>query len=142
LIRASGEVTLGPHVYDAKGDELKRLPPENGMAASDEANKKAAEKPSDDKTKDSKGGVLEFTFTVSAPESNPFKRLFRGFIEAVLTALVPVATVALTQFNSQSVGFGKLLVIGFTSQAIRAAVIPESVSPGADQTRKTATEAT
>jgi hypothetical protein len=140
LIRAAGEVTLAPHVYDAKGDELKRLPPENGKAANEEASKKVAEKPADDKTKDSKGGVLEFP--VSAPDSNPFKRLFRGFIEAVLTALVPVATVALTQFNSQSVGFGKLLVIGFTSQAIRAAVIPESVIPGADQPPKTSTGAT
>jgi len=42
-----------------------------------------------------------------------------------------VFTVAFTQFqNGGDLTVVKLILLGFTSQAIRSAVLPESVSPG------------
>ena len=52
----------------------------------------------------------------------------RGLVDAWITALVPITTVALTQV--QDTGLDKLVLLGFTSQAIRAAVVPDSVSGG------------
>jgi hypothetical protein len=69
------------------------------------------------------------------------KRLFRGAIDAAITALVPVATVAVTEVqNGGALSAYKLILLGFTSQAIRAAVIPESVRPEAAQ-KTTVTDA-
>jgi hypothetical protein len=48
-------------------------------------------------------------------------------LDASITAVVPIITVALTQV--QGMGLDKLVLLGFTSQAIRAAVVPDPVSP-------------
>ena len=57
--------------------------------------------------------------------------MVRGLIDATITALVPVITVAVTQFNNGSgqpsdLDFKALVLLGFTSQAIRAAVVPDT----------------
>jgi hypothetical protein len=59
------------------------------------------------------------------PPSN--SRALRGVLDAAITAFVPVVTVAVTQ-RPDDLDLGKLILLGFTSQAIRAAVIPESVA--------------
>lgn len=56
-------------------------------------------------------------------------RVLRGALDASITAVVPVVSVALTHFDKESMlGIDKLALLGFTSQAIRAVVVPESVS--------------
>jgi len=69
---------------------------------------------------------------VGQPRSSTlYSRAVRGLIDASITALVPVFTVAFTQFqNGGDLTVVKLILLGFTSQAIRSAVLPESVSPG------------
>jgi len=93
---------------------------------------------------DRTGNVLSY----SSPAGQPVKGLFdtrvrqpgantalsralRGLLDAALTALVPVVTVAVTQAQNK-VSVGQLILIGFTSQAIRAAVVPESVTTPRD----------
>jgi hypothetical protein len=64
--------------------------------------------------------------------STVYSRAVRGLIDASITALVPVFTVAFTQFqNGGDLTVVKLILLGFTSQAIRSAVLPESVSVSA-----------
>jgi hypothetical protein len=68
-------------------------------------------------------GACPFT---TLPNTGFGIRLFRGVIDALLTALVPVVTVAITQLgNSADPGVAKLVTIGFTSQAIRSAIVPD-----------------
>jgi hypothetical protein len=100
---ARGSVTIEPEVYDAVGNKLTIRPstePEKGM----------------------------FKFDVVRSHSDPLHaRLLRGLLDASITAVVPIITVALTQV--QDTGLDKLVLLGFTSQAIRAAVVPDQVSP-------------
>jgi hypothetical protein len=97
-----GSITITPKVYDASGKDLDIRSGNN---------------------KDK--GVT--TCQVIAPRRNALhNRLLRGLTDAALTALVPVITVALTQLQS-GLSISKLVMLGFTSQAIRAAVVPESV---------------
>jgi hypothetical protein len=72
-----------------------------------------------------------FEFEVAQPRSMMLHaRLLRGLLEATITAVVPVITVALTQVqNGGTLGIDKLVLLGFTSQAIRAAVVPDPVVP-------------
>jgi hypothetical protein len=68
----------------------------------------------------------------------------RGLIDASITAVVPVITVALTQVqNGGDLTVDKLVLLGFTSQAIRAAVVPESVpaTPEAQSAKTAAADA-
>jgi hypothetical protein len=119
LIPRGGKTVLTPDVYDAAGNKLQI------RAAAKEKEKAKGE---DDGPK----GVLDFE--VGQPAKNSLtQRLTRGTIDAVLTAIVPVVTVALTQFqNGGSLGLDKLVLIGFTSQAIRSAIIPETLSGSPD----------
>jgi hypothetical protein len=62
----------------------------------------------------------------TVPTTGFGNRLFRGVIDALLTALVPVVTVAITQLGSGAdPGIAKLVTIGFTSQAIRSVIVSE-----------------
>jgi hypothetical protein len=62
--------------------------------------------------------------------SDVSKRALRAVIDAVITALVPVITVAVTQAqDAKPLSIRYLIFLGFTSQAIRAAILPESVRP-------------
>jgi hypothetical protein len=66
-------------------------------------------------------GACDFT---TLPNTGFGIRLFRGVIDALLTALVPVVTIAITQIgNATDPGITKLVTIGFTSQAIRSAIV-------------------
>ncbi len=98
--------TVTPAIYDSAGNELaisKSATPEKGRA--------------------------EIRVTSTANASG---RAIRGIIDAVITALVPVVTVAVTQVqNGGMISIEKLVLLGFTSQAIRAAILPESVMPEA-----------
>lgn len=98
-----GSVTIEPEVYDATGNKMVIKPstePEKGI----------------------------FKFDVVRSHSDPLHaRLLRGLLDAAITAVVPIITVALTQV--QNTGLGELVLLGFTSQAIRAAVVPDAVSP-------------
>jgi hypothetical protein len=119
LILRDGKTSLTPDVYDAVGNKLPIRP------AAEEKDKEKGEG-------DAPKGVFDFEVTQPA-KNTVMQRLARGIIDAVLTAIVPVVTVALTQFqNGGNLGIDKLVLIGFTSQAIRAAIVPESVSTGAD----------
>lgn len=73
-------------------------------------------------------GVDEFD--VGPPRSNTWRsRLLRGLLDASLTAMVPVITVIVTQLNTNaSLPIKDLVLLGFTSQAIRAAVIPDPIA--------------
>lgn len=106
FLLSRGSVTVQPEVFDAHGNELVIRP-------STESDK----------------GI--FKFDVVQPPSNIRRaRLIRGLLDATITAVVPVVTVALTQVqNGGTLGIDKLVLLGFTSQAIRAAVVPDSVSP-------------
>jgi hypothetical protein len=102
FIPGKGSITIKPRVYDASGKEV------------------------DIRSGDNKDRGTT-TCKVSAPQRNALhNRLLRGLTDAALTALVPVITVALTQLQS-GLSISKLVMLGFTSQAIRAAVVPESV---------------
>jgi hypothetical protein len=100
---ARGSVTIEPEVYDAIGNRMTIRPltePEKGI----------------------------FKFDVVRSHSDPLHaRLLRGLLDASITAVVPIITVALTQV--QDTGLDKLVLLGFTSQAIRAAVVPDPVTP-------------
>jgi hypothetical protein len=100
---ARGSVTIEPEVYDAVGNKMVIRPstePDKGV----------------------------FKFDVVRSHSDPLHaRLLRGLLDASITAVVPIITVALTQV--QDMGIDKLVLLGFTSQAIRAAVVPDPVSP-------------
>ncbi|HEX4274187.1 MAG TPA: hypothetical protein VHZ74_02480 [Bryobacteraceae bacterium] len=99
FIPAPGKITITPMLYDHDGKEL---------TIRKENNKEK--------------GVVPLT--VGPPPGNN-KRFVRGVIDAAITAVVPVVTVALTQ-NGADLTFDKLVLLGFTSQAIRAAVVPEA----------------
>lgn len=75
--------------------------------------------------------VRSVRFTVEGREGRATAvRIARGFVDAVLTAVVPVITVAVTQAQTDStLDWRTLISLGFTSQAIRAALVPESVAP-------------
>jgi hypothetical protein len=105
FLLSRGSVSVEPEVYDSVGNKVVIRPstePEKGM----------------------------FKFDVVQPPSNVrHARLLRGLLDATITAVVPVITVALTQAqNGGTLGIDKLVLLGFTSQAIRAAVIPDPVS--------------
>lgn len=56
------------------------------------------------------------------------KRITRLGMDAFATAIVPVATVAITQYQTNApIAWTTLISLGFTTQAIRAAILPESV---------------
>ena len=117
FIPLRGKFTITPQVYDAEG-------------------KPVTIRTSTDPTKTNKGVT---TIQVDAPSSNVWHaRVLRGLLEAGITALVPVITVALTQVQA-GVGVDRLVLLGFTSQAIRAAVVPESVTPPPEAPPKTTT---
>jgi hypothetical protein len=106
LLLTRRSITVQPGVYDATGNEL-------AIRTSTEPLK----------------GMFEFE--VAQPRSMMLHaRLLRGLLEATITAVVPVITVALTQVqNGGTLGIDKLVLLGFTSQAIRAAVVPDPVVP-------------
>lgn len=61
----------------------------------------------------------------------PVARALRGLVDAGVTAIVPVLTVAVTQANgSGDQPWTTLIALGFTSQAIRAVIVPESANSG------------
>jgi hypothetical protein len=102
---ARGDVTIEPEVYDGAGNKMTIRP-----------------------SAEPKKGIFDFK-VVQCPSNALRARLSRGLLDAAITAVVPVVTVALTQ--AQGTGLGKLVLLGFTSQAIRAAVVPDPVSPAA-----------
>jgi hypothetical protein len=115
IIPPRGAIKLTPVITDADGNGVTLQP-----------------------TADPEKGVTNYQ--VCAPRSNTLNsRLLRGLIDASITALVPVITVALTQVqNGGNLTVDKLVLLGFTSQAIRAAIVPESVSgPAEPQPAKT-----
>ena len=118
LMRTRGVVTLTPEVYEKGGTPVKirQAPGTQGEK---------------DKTPPIKG---QLTYEITQPAKSTLSaRVTRGFVDAILTAIVPVVTVALTQVqNGGTLGIDKLVLIGFTSQAIRAAIVPESGSAGTD----------
>jgi hypothetical protein len=59
------------------------------------------------------------------------RRVIRGFLDSGITAIVPVLTVAMTQLHN-GLSIPKLVLLGFSSQAIRAAVLPESVTASSE----------
>lgn len=96
--------TVTPAIYDSAGNEV-------SIGTSDSSGK----------------GKAEIRVTSS---TNASGRAIRGLIDALITALVPVVTVAFTQVqNGGMVSTNKLILLGFTSQAIRAAILPETVRP-------------
>ncbi|HVY92925.1 MAG TPA: hypothetical protein VHA14_09260, partial [Bryobacteraceae bacterium] len=96
--------TVTPAIYDSAGNEV-------SIGTSDSSGK----------------GKAEIRVTSTANASG---RAIRGLIDALITALVPVVTVAVTQVqNGGLLSTNKLILLGFTSQAIRAAILPESVRP-------------
>jgi hypothetical protein len=106
FIRAHDKVTVTPEVYDSTGHPV-------------------SIRGTDGKTPN-KGKI---TFNVEKSKRKP--RVVRGLIDATITALVPVITVAVTQFNNggqpnSDLDFKALVLLGFTSQAIRAAVVPDT----------------
>lgn len=111
FIPPRGKVTVVPVVYDFAGREIEFFP-----QTPDDANK-----------------IMKIC-DVRVPSTNTLHtRLMRGLLDAAITALVPVVSVALTTLHSGVPGVENLILLGFSSQAIRAAVVPESVtsaSPG------------
>lgn len=98
--------TVTPAIYDSAGNEV----PITKSATSDKGK-----------------AEIRVTSTINASG-----RAIRGIVDAVITALVPVVTVAVTQVqNGGMISIEKLVLLGFTSQAIRAAILPESVMPEA-----------
>jgi hypothetical protein len=96
--------SVTPAIYDSAGNEV-------SIGTSDNSGK----------------GKAEIRVTSSANASG---RAIRGLIDALITALVPVVTVAFTQVqNGGMLSTNKLILLGFTSQAIRAAILPETVRP-------------
>jgi hypothetical protein len=60
------------------------------------------------------------------------KRLARAFADSIVTAIVPVVTVALTQTQTNAdLTWTTLISLGVTSQAIRSAILPETVNASA-----------
>lgn len=112
-VRGTNNITA--EVYDATGKEL-------------------AIRPSGDSDKDPDKDKGIWSIPVSAPASTTLhRRLLRGLIDAAITALVPVITVAVTQAqNGGDLAMDKLVLLGFTSQAIRAAVVPESIKSASE----------
>ncbi len=110
ILPSSDKMIVIPEIYDATGKEV-TIRPLIGAETD-------------------KG---EFSVDVVAAPSKPLhKRLLRGLIDAALTAVVPVISVALAQINQPgSPSIHTLIVIGFTSQAIRAVVVPDPVRPAA-----------
>lgn len=111
LVLPQGAFKVSPEVYAFDGKKL------NIQSATDTSGPK---------------GVV--ALDVVSPQSTTLtSRLWRGLIDAIITAVVPVITVALTQFQTHtSLGIGKLILLGFTSQAVRAAILPESISNSPD----------
>jgi hypothetical protein len=102
FIASRGNLVVDPEIYDRSGKRV-------NIRSKEDAPEK---------------GQLDET--IGPPKSDgPFWRSLRGAADAVLTALVPVVTVAVTQ-GSGTLDIGKLILLGFTSQAIRAAIVPES----------------
>jgi hypothetical protein len=96
LILRDGKTSLTPDVYDAVGNKLPIRP------AAEEKDKEKGEG-------DAPKGVFDFEVTQPA-KNTVMQRLARGIIDAVLTAIVPVVTVALTQFqNGGNLGIDKLV---------------------------------
>jgi hypothetical protein len=105
FISPQGRLVVDPEIYDAKGNPV----------------------PIRSDQHPAKGKLEE---TVGAPKTDStIARTFRGAVDAVITALVPVVTVAVTQ-GAGTLDVGKLILLGFTSQAIRAAVVPETTPAG------------
>jgi hypothetical protein len=108
LILPIGSARLTPDVYDFGGKKIAIRPD-----------------PTTEKTK----GVLDYSVAPNDPIAVT-ARLIRGLVDAMITASVPVLTVAITQFQTNSTNLTPytLILLGFTSQAVRAAIIPESTS--------------
>ncbi len=108
-----GNNTVLPYVLDHAGNEVK-------LCVIDPETKKLKPKePIAVDVRDQKSGTVG-------------SRAVRGLIDASITALVPVITVAFTQFqNGGDITILKLILLGFTSQAIRSAVLPDGGSVSA-----------
>ncbi|HYP06266.1 MAG TPA: hypothetical protein VER03_08510 [Bryobacteraceae bacterium] len=121
VLARGGELTLTPEVYDTRGEKI--------------------EVRKTDETK----GVLTVRPQKSLA-SDVSARTLRGIVDAFITAIVPVLTVAITQLQSGSaegLDISKLVLLGFTSQAIRTAIVPESTDTSTMTTgAATAREAT
>ena len=106
FLLSRGSVTVEPEVYDAVGNKVTIRP-----------------------EKEPEKGIFKFD-VIQSPANALHARLLRGLLDATITAVVPVITVALTQVqNGGALGLDKLVLLGFTSQAIRAAVIPDPALP-------------
>ena len=103
FISPRGQLVVDPEIYDAKGTPVPL---------------RAEQHPAK--------GKLEVPVGSSKADST-IARTFRGAVDAMITALVPVVTVAVTQ-GAGTLEVGKLILLGFTSQAIRAAVAPETTT--------------
>jgi hypothetical protein len=102
LMLQPGAVTIAAMVYDAAGNEIAIRP-------------------------DAESAKGVYPFTVERAAGSARARLMRGLLDAAITAVVPVIAVAVTQARTGSVlPVDELVMLGFTSQAIRAAVIPNS----------------
>jgi hypothetical protein len=111
FLLSRGSVTVEPEVYDSVGNKVVIRP-----------------------TTEPEKGIFKFD-VVQSPSNALHARLLRGLLDATITAVVPVITVALTQVqNGGALGLDKLVLLGFTSQAIRAAVIPDPALPPAGAT--------
>jgi hypothetical protein len=132
LISQRGDFTVTAQVYDSSGQEVAIR---SGGPVEESDSRKTAfsggDGPVESETESQKG---VFTMTVGAPAASTLRaRLLRGLLDAAITALVPVIAVAVTQAqNGGELPIDKLVMLGFTSQAIRAAVVPEA------ETRKAA----
>jgi hypothetical protein len=124
-----------PAIYDSAGHELPILKEEAGKGTQRKDGRASDRKWAWRKGREiadaarNRKGAVEIRVMRATGLST---RAIRGFIDAVITALVPVVTVAITQVqNGEELTADKLILLGFTSQAIRAAVLPESVRPEA-----------
>ena len=103
---------LTPDVYDAKG------------------------LPVDIRKSDPKKGFTDVSPKQSLALSVPV-RVARGVADALITAVLPVLTVAVAQiqdWTGPGLGIDKLVLLGFTSQAIRTAILPETTPATPAQT--------
>jgi hypothetical protein len=121
--------TVEPEIYDSAGHELvirKVADPPNEQPMG--KGRKARQQREQERELERRG-IVEIRVARATGVST---RAIRGFIDAIITALVPVVTVAVTQVqNGGALTANKLVLLGFTSQAIRAAILPESVRPEA-----------
>jgi hypothetical protein len=110
FIPPRGELVVEPELFDASGRPVTIRSDANPL----------------------KGQLKEL---VGPPRTDgALNRTLRGAVDALITALVPVVTVAVTQ-GAGTLDVGKLILLGFTSQAIRAAVVPESTTTAAAETQ-------